>query len=106
MREKKHNKIHTNPSNMNTSTSKSSQSALSTRTRGLGSVTASCAEFDVKSSDTKFLAALSYILGSQHGCVWARLITICLDFHAPSHSHKCFLSAQICHMNEGIIEAL
>lgn len=43
---------------------------------------ASGPEFDVKRSDTDFTAACGDILSSQHGGVWRRLVTICLDLHS------------------------
>lgn len=43
-------------------------------------------EFDVESSDAQLLAPLGYILGSQHGSIWRRLISVCLYLHPTSYT--------------------
>jgi len=88
----------TNSSNVETRASKSTKSRLRTRTRSFGSISTSCAKLDVKGGDAEFLAASSHILGSQHGGIGARFITISLDFHSTSNTRKSFLAGKIGHV--------
>ena len=54
------------------------------RARGLWSgTTVALKNLDMEGGDAEFLALLGNVLGSQHGGVGARLVTISLDLHAP-----------------------
>ncbi len=50
---------------------------------------------DVKSVDTQLLASSRHILGSQHGSVWGRLVTICLNLHATCNTTDGFAATGI-----------
>ena len=52
--------------------------------RGLRGHTTSGPDLDVEGSDAELLAAGSNVLGSQHGGVGRRLVTVGLDLHATS----------------------
>jgi hypothetical protein len=79
----------TNTTDAHTSTGKSTKSALSTRTRGLGTVTTGSTDLDVKSGDTDFLALGSNILSSQHSSVGRGLIAISLNLHTTYKNKSC-----------------
>jgi len=86
------------------STGKRTESALSTRTGGLGAGTTSGPELNVKGSDANLLATNSNILGSQHSSVWGGLVTISLDLHSTSDTGDGFLAREISDMDESIVE--
>lgn len=44
-------------------------------------------------------------LSGQHSSVRGSLVTIGLDFHASGDTGDGFLAGQVCHMNEGVVEA-
>jgi len=90
--------------NAHASTSKSTESALCTRAGCLGTSAADCAELDVKGVNAHFLAAFSDVLGSKHGRVGGRFVTIGLYLHAASDSGDCFLARGIGDMDERIVE--
>jgi hypothetical protein len=77
---------------------------LTTRTGGLGTGTTSSSELDVESVDTEFLTLGSNLLGSQHGSVRRRLITISLDLHTTSDTRDSFTTREISNVNESIVE--
>jgi len=52
-------------------------------------------DLDVEGSDANLLAAESNVLGSQHGGVGRRLITIGLDLHATSDTADGFATGEI-----------
>ena len=54
--------------------------------------------------DTNLLTLLSDILGSQHGGVWGRLISVSLDLHTTSDSADGFPTGKIGHVDESIVE--
>lgn len=86
---------HTNSSNLHSASSQGSQGALSTRSRGLGAVSASGSQLDVKSSDSELLASDGNVLGSQHGSVGRRLVTVSLDLHSSCDADKSFTASEI-----------
>jgi hypothetical protein len=51
-----------------------------------GKHTTSGADLDVEGSDAELLAAGGDVLGSQHGGVRGRLVTVGLDLHATSNT--------------------
>jgi hypothetical protein len=85
-------------SNAKTGTGQSTESGLSTWTRGLGTSTTSSTKLDVQSSDSTLLALLSNVLGGKHSSIWGRLITISLDLHTSGNTGDSFLSGQISNM--------
>nr|ACR34455.1 unknown [Zea mays] len=93
-----------NASNFHPRTSKSPESRLSTRSRGLGLVASSCTKLNVQRGDTELLATLCNILSSKHSSIRRRLITISLNLHATSDPNQSFPPRQISDMNEGVIE--
>ena len=94
----------TNTTNLHASTSQGTESGLGTGAGGLGAVTTSSTELDVKGGDTDLLALDSDILGGQHGGVRGSLITIGLDLHASGDTGDGFTTSQIGDVNEGIVE--
>merc|ERR1712176_26657 len=93
-----------NTTNLHASTSKSTESRLSTRSRGLGTVTTLGPEFDVECSNPTGLAASGNVLGGQHRSIGGRLITISLDHHTASHTRNGLTASHIGNMNESIVE--
>ena len=93
-----------NSSNAHTSTSQSTESALGTGAGGLGASSTGSTELDVEGSDTDFAASGSNVLGSQHGSVGGRLITIGLDLHAASDTGDGLTTRKIGNMDEGVVE--
>ena len=61
--------------------------------RGIG--TSGGADLDVESVDAEFLASGSDVLGSQHGGVWGRFVTVCLDLHASGDTSDGFAATGI-----------
>lgn len=59
-----------NATNLHTTTGKSTESTLSTRSRGLRPVSSGSTEFDVERGDAELFAADRHILGGQHSSVW------------------------------------
>jgi hypothetical protein len=57
----------------------------------------------VQGSDTEFLAFDSNILGSQHGGIGGRLITISLDLHTTSNTDNGLATSQVSDVDKGII---
>jgi hypothetical protein len=90
--------------NAHTGTGKSTESGLTTGTRGLDTGTTSSTDLDVESVDTEFLALGSNILSSQHGGVRGRFITISLDLHTTSNTGDGFTTRKIGHMHKGVVE--
>lgn len=84
-----------NAANLQTSTSQSTESGLSSRTGGLGAGSSSGAELDVDGSDTDLLAAVGAILGGHHGGIGRRLIAISLNLHSSGDTADGFLAGQI-----------
>jgi len=70
-----------NAANAETGACKSTESGLSTRTRGLGASTTGSAELDVNSVDAAGLGLLSAVLSCKHGSVGGGLIAVSLDLH-------------------------
>jgi hypothetical protein len=94
----------TNTANLHAGTGQGTESGLSTRAGGLGAVTTSGTELDVKGGDTDFLALGSDILGSQHGSVGRSLVTIGLDLHTSGDTRDGFATGEIGNVDEGIVE--
>jgi hypothetical protein len=69
-------------SNTHASTGEGTESALGTGARGFCAGSASSTELDMEGSDTDFTATGGDVLGSQHGGVRRRFITIGLDLHS------------------------
>jgi hypothetical protein len=61
--------------------------------------TTSGADLDVEGSDAELLAAGRNVLGSQHGGVGRRLVTIGLDLHATGNTADGFATAGITQMS-------
>jgi hypothetical protein len=59
-----------------------------------GEHTASSTNLDVKSVDTKLLAANSDVLSSQHGSVGGGLITIGFDLHTTGDTNDCLAATR------------
>lgn len=83
---------------------KSSQSRLTTWTWGLGLGTTGGSELDVDGGDANLLTLGGDILGSQHGGVWGRLISVSLDLHTTSDSGDGLLTGQVSDVDKGIVE--
>lgn len=79
-----------NTADLHARTSKSTQSTLSTRAGSLGLSSTRGTQLNVKSVDAKSSALFGDVLGSQHGSIGARLITISLHFHATSNASNRF----------------
>merc|ERR1711939_43223 len=90
--------------NLHAGTSESTESGLSTWAWGLGTVTSSGADFDVKSVDAQLLAASSDILSSQHSGVWGGLVTVCLDLHSTGDTGDGFAATEISDVDECVVE--
>ena len=58
----------------------------------------------MESSDTNFLASLSNVLSSQHGCVRRGLVTVGLDLHAAGDARDRLLARQIGDVHERVVE--
>ena len=93
-----------NAANLDAGTGQSTESRLGTGTRGLGTVTTSGTQLDVKSVHTEFLAADGNVLGGKHGSVGRRLITISLHLHSTGDTGQSFLARQISDVHESVIE--
>ena len=93
-----------NAANAHASTGKSTESALGTGTRGLGTSSTSGTQLDVKSGDTNLTAASSDVLGSQHGCVRRGLVTVGLDLHTAGDARNRLLARQIGDVHERVVE--
>merc|ERR1719215_908675 len=68
-------------SNLHSSSGQRPQGRLSSGSGGLGSVSASSSQLDVKSSNSQSLHLLSHILSGQHSGVGGGLISVSLDLH-------------------------
>lgn len=82
-----------NAANLHAGTGKGTEGRLGTGTGGLGAVTASGADLDVKSVDAELLAAGGDVLGSQHGSVGGGLVTVGLDLHTTGDTGDGFTTA-------------
>jgi len=89
---------------LHSGTSEGTEGRLGTRAGGLGTVTSGGANLDVQGVDAQLLAASSDILGSQHGGVGGRLVTVGLDLHTTSNSGDGFAATEIGDVDEGIVE--
>ena len=54
--------------------------------------------------NTDLLALLSSVLGSQHGGIWGRLVSVSLNLHTTGNSGNRFLTGEIGDVNEGVVE--
>ena len=81
--------------NLETGTSESAEGRLRARARGLGSVTPSSSDLHVDGGNTQLLGSDSSVSGSKHGGIGRSLVTVSLDLHATSNTHKCFTSGKI-----------
>jgi hypothetical protein len=110
-------------SDAHTGTGEGAESRLGTGAGGLGAVTTSGADLDVEGRDAELLAADSYrsvsmcashcmwlfrirtdVLGSQHGGVGRRLVTVGLDLHATGDTRDGLATRQIGDVDEGVVE--
>ena len=66
--------------------------------------TTSGPDLNVESSDTKLLALLGDVLGSQHGGVWGGLVTVGLDLHTTGDTGDSFAAGEIGDVDEGVVE--
>ena len=87
-----------------TRTSQGTEGRLTTGTGGLGLSTTGGSELDVDSGDTDFLALSGNVLGSQHGGVGRRFVSVGLNLHTTSNSGDGFLARQIGDVDEGVVE--
>ena len=112
-----------NSADGHTSTSQSTKGTLGTRSRSFCGGSTSSPELNVQSVDSNLLASDGDILGSQHGSVGRRLVTIGLDLHSTyqsacsdsicpkeywwvgtSNTRNCFSAGKIGNMDECIVE--
>ena len=93
-----------NASNLESSTSQSSKGRLSSWSRSLGSASSGGTELDVQGIDAQVLHSGSDILGGKHSSIRRRLITISLHLHSSGHTAQGFLSRQISHVDESVVE--
>ena len=66
--------------------------------------TTSGADLDVQGSDAELLAALSDVLGRQHGSVGRGLVAVGLDLHAAGDAGNGFAPGQIGDVHKGVVE--
>ena len=72
--------------------------------RSLGPISSCGLEFDGEGSNAQLLASLVYILGSQYGSVWRRLISVSLHLHPTSYMADGFLAREISDVHTSVIE--
>jgi hypothetical protein len=84
-----------NATDSHAGTGKSTEGGLSTGTGGLGAVTTGSTDLDVEGVDAELLAASGNILGSQHGSIGGRLITVSLDLHTTGDTADGFATTVI-----------
>lgn len=82
--------------NLHAGTSQGTEGRLGTGARGLGAVATSGTDLDVQGGDAQLLAARSDVLGSQHGGVRRRLVTVSLDLHATGDTADGFATTVAC----------
>ena len=60
----------------------------------LSPISASGTQLDMQSRYAQHLAALGYILGSQHSSIRRRLVTVGLHFHSTSYTNYCLATSK------------
>ena len=90
-------------SDLETRTSKGSESAHGTLSGDSLASTTSGTDSDVDGSDSAVHGELGSVLGSKHGSIWGCLITVSLDLHSTCDTGDCFSSSHIGDVDESVI---
>ena len=93
-----------NAADTHSSTGEGTKSTLATRTWHLWANTTSRAQTNMDGVDANLLATSGAVLGSKHGCVGRRLVTVSFHLHTASHTDDGFLASKIGDMHKGIVE--
>lgn len=94
----------TNSSDAHSSTGKSTQSALCTRSRSLRPCPTGSPDLYMQSRNAQFLALCCHILSCQHGRIGRRFVTIGFHFHAASDTDDGFAAGEVGDVDKGVVE--
>ena len=85
-------------------TGKGSHGSLGAGAGGSGVDSSSASDFDVNGVHSEGLESLEDIMGSHHGGVGRRLLSVGLDFHSTGDSGVGFSAGKIGDVDEGVVE--